>query len=402
LAVPTVIVVGPPPDQIGGMSTVVRQMLAMDFAVRYDVAFLPFTAAVGAEESLLGRTVRHIVQTGLLSSRIRASSASIVHFHTCSGFSFYRTVADMVIARRRGCRTVLHVHGGGFEAFYAGQPRWRRRIIRWALSAADRVVALSAGWHEKLRQIAPKAHVAVIENAVEIPESVRTAQPDETCRFLLLAGMDDWKGVDDLLCACREMRGAEAPIEVVLAGPSGTAGDETVLNEKIRAGNLEGIVRYVGAVQGEEKADLLAWADIYVQPSHYEGMPIAMLEALANGLPVIATGVGAVPEVIEDGRHGVIVPPRRPDALARAMYDLALDPDRRVVMSHAARTLAEERFSLSRFRDDLMSLYDSLITSADGFTHCTRASCYPQSFQPERRCGPAQSRKLPVTHVSEM
>jgi len=289
-----------------------------------------------------------------------------VHFHTCSGFSFYRTAADLLFARRLECLTILHMHGGAFEDFHAGQPSWRRKIIRRVLTAADRVVAVSAGWGGKLRQMAPQARVVVIENAVEIPATVPAAQPRGTCRFLLLAAMDQCKGVDDLLDACKTLQGLEVPTEVVLAGPPGTAGDTTVLHEKIRRRNLEGLVRYVGAVQGQDKDDLLAHVDVYVQPSHYEGLPIAMLEALGSGLPVIATRVGAIPEVIAHGHHGLLVPTRCPDALARAMRELALDCDRRAAMSVAARDLAAQRFSLKRFRKDLFSLYDELFMSACG------------------------------------
>ncbi|MCH7886150.1 MAG: glycosyltransferase, partial [Planctomycetes bacterium] len=94
--------------------------------------------------------------------------------------------------------------------------------------------------------------------------------------------------------------------------------------------------------------------------SHHEGMPISLLEALAHGLPIIATTVGAVPEVITPNQEGLLVPPHNPDLLAAAMGDLAGDPDRRARMSVAARCSAERRFGLGRLRDDLVRLYDAV------------------------------------------
>jgi glycosyltransferase involved in cell wall biosynthesis len=89
-------------------------------------------------------------------------------------------------------------------------------------------------------------------------------------------------------------------------------------------------------------------------------MPIALLEALAHGLPVVATRVGAVPDVIAEGRQGLLVPPRRPGLLADAMRNLARDLQRRKELSCASRRLAQTRFSLDRLRADLLSLYDDI------------------------------------------
>ncbi|MEK7730445.1 MAG: glycosyltransferase family 4 protein, partial [Planctomycetota bacterium] len=105
----------------------------------------------------------------------------------------------------------------------------------------------------------------------------------------------------------------------------------------------------------------LQWADAYVQPSRHEGMPLSLLEALAYGLAVVATRVGAVPEVIDDRLHGLLVPPGDPGQLAHAMRELATDEELREAMSRAGRDLVRRRFNVARFRKDLVSLYDSLV-----------------------------------------
>jgi phosphopantetheine adenylyltransferase len=111
--------------------------------------------------------VRHLGQLRLFVSTIRRTRARIVHIHTCSGFSLYRSALDMVVARLLGSRVILHVHGAAFDKFHAGAGRLLRRVIAWSLTRADRVIALSGGWAQKLRRMAPRACVVVIENAVE-------------------------------------------------------------------------------------------------------------------------------------------------------------------------------------------------------------------------------------------
>ena len=348
------------------MATVVGQTLGLDYAGRFQTALLETTTSSGNGESFLGRIGRHVRQLMRLRQLVRRTHSPIVHIHTCSGFSFYRATLDMLVAKQHGCRVVLHIHGAAFDVFHAQAGFPGRRMIAWSLERADRVIALSDGWRDKLRAMAPKAHVVVVENAVDAPAAVTGKDDDAPCHFLLLARMDVWKGIDDLLDACATLPADGLKFEVTLAGPAGSAGDAAELDRKIRSRSLEETVRYVGEVIGEGKADLLRMADAYVQPSHHEGMPIAILEAIAHGLPIVATRVGAVPEVITHGLEGQLVSPHAPDELARAMQELAANRQRRGAMSRAARELAESRFSVSRLRDDLVAVYDDLTTVRSG------------------------------------
>lgn len=358
---PVVLVLGPGPERIGGMATVVAQTLALDLGGRFVTEFLSNTFAPNGAESVWRRVRRHGGQVRRLRDTIRRLRPGIVHIHTCSGFSFFRSTVDMLVAGWLGCRVILHMHGAGFDTFHRGEPAWRRRLIAWSLARADRVVALSSGWAVKLRRISPRARIHVLENAVDVPQSPPRRRSNGPCRFLLLARMDQWKGIDDLLAASQSLRRSGVAFELTLAGPAGTAGDADALAGKIHEHGLLGFVQYRGSVQGCEKEEQFERADVFVQPSHQEGMPIALLEALACGLPVIATRVGAVPEVLEDQRQGLLIPPHRPDLIAGAMRTLALDGERRQAMSLAAHKLAVERFSTHRLRDDLAALYHDVL-----------------------------------------
>ena len=311
-------------------------------------------------------------------------------------FSFFRSAADMIAAQRLGCRVLLHIHGARFDEFYDRAGRVQRRMIEWSLTRADRVIALSKAWYEKLQAMAGGARLAVVENAVPLPPDISEGRHNGTCRFLLLARMDEWKGIDDLLDACAALHQDGTGLELVLAGPPGTAGNAVVLDQKIHTRNLESVVRYVGPVQGEGKFRLLRRADVYVQPSHHEGMPIAMLEAMSFGLPVIGTCVGSVSEVITDGRHGLLIPAHRPDKLASAMGELASSARRRRAMGHASRELVAARFSLTRFRDDVMSLYDEVVANPRaglrerelrGLPSCWPCCCVRRAWPPSDNPG---------------
>ncbi len=118
---------------------------------------------------------------------------------------------------------------------------------------------------------------------------------------------------------------------------------------------IEGAVQFLG--RREDVRELLALSDIFVFPSLFEGLGVSLLEACGMGVPCVASRVGPIPEVIEDGVTGLLVPPRQPQALAEAILCLASDRERARAMGQRARQVAQERFSVSRMVGALEGLY---------------------------------------------
>ena len=108
---------------------------------------------------------------------------------------------------------------------------------------------------------------------------------------------------------------------------------------------------------------LTAAADLFVLASHHEGIPVAVMEALASGVPVVATRVGGLAEAIDDGTSGRLVPVRRPDLLADAVVALAADPDARRHLS-AGASAASARFSATRSTGEIEAVYDRALAAS--------------------------------------
>jgi glycosyltransferase involved in cell wall biosynthesis len=130
-------------------------------------------------------------------------------------------------------------------------------------------------------------------------------------------------------------------------------------------GPQETFLQGIGGVEllGErdDVPDLLARSDIFALSTLSEGMPISVLEAMAAGLPVVATAVGGIPEIVVDGETGVLVPPQDVGALAAALERLLVDTELRRRMGAAGRARAEQLFDVARFRRDHLELYDRLL-----------------------------------------
>jgi glycosyltransferase involved in cell wall biosynthesis len=177
----------------------------------------------------------------------------------------------------------------------------------------------------------PAGRIATIPNGVELP--ARTADPSRRpARGVVVANLIAYKGHADLVEALALLT---EPPEVRLVGEGPERARLTAL---IRARGLEHVVTLAGA-EPDARARLADY-QFAVLPSHAEGLPNAVLEAMAAGLPVVATSVGGVPEVLTDGVTGLLVPPHDPAALATAIARLVGDPDLRRAMGAAGRRAA--------------------------------------------------------------
>lgn len=178
--------------------------------------------------------------------------------------------------------------------------------------------------------------------------------------------LDRQKGQGVLIAAMERLRALPLRCAILGEGPR-----RPELESAIRRRNLEKSVWLLG-----ERQDMTAWLstlDIFILPSLWEGLPNALLEAMALGLPVIASSVDGVPEAVADGRNGLLVPPGNPQALAAALRRLVLDPDLRSRLGAAARQTVAERFGLIRMMADYESALGAAVSGSARGAGPTRA-----------------------------
>ena len=373
-----VLMLGPAPPQIGGMVTSIDLLMKSPLQQRFTLHRCatparpmsqharpprgPFQRALALPDSF----VRHMGALARLTATIVNRRIDVVHIHTCSHFTFYRNLLDLAVAKWLGRAVVLHIRGGQFERFCASAGRGGRWLIRRGCEAADAVVVLSERWRAALQPFLGNTRVYVIPNGAEVPALERHRPANSpTCRFLYLATLTPAKGLVDLLGAATTLRRQHTPFELLIAGPA-AEGSRAVWERHIREAGLADVTRMAGPVTGPEKTQLLAEADCFVHPSHSEGMPNAILEAAAAGLPVIATAVGSVPELMhgDDGPEPLapLVAPRDPAGLASAMQLLAADPVLRHRIGARLRQRVASDYSLAVVASRVGRLYDSVLS----------------------------------------
>jgi glycosyltransferase involved in cell wall biosynthesis len=288
----------------------------------------------------------------------------IVHVKMASRGSFARKSVAVAMARLFRRKVLIQVHGGGFAVFFSESPPSRKRAIRRTLESADLVVALSDSWRDVLQDMAPEARIRVLMNTVVVSEFAPLAErrpevPPGGGHVLFLGTLNRENGAYDLIEAMSLVVGRRPDVVLELGGDR----DVRQLRDLAEEKGLSRNVRFLGWVRGREKLEAFKRAHVFVLPSYHEGLPNAVLEALAAGLPIVATPVGAVPEIMKDGEHGKFIEPGDVGGLADAIVTLLGDPEARRAMGEAGIATAREKHDANVAARTICGWYEELLRS---------------------------------------
>ncbi len=325
--------VGPDPAGKGGMAAVMRDLLDSSLAERYRLD--PIVTWGGFQPaSRLWVFCRGLVS---LTAWCLRPGKRVVHVHSAVRGSLYRKSVCVFVARLLRRPVVVQIHGGPGDAeeFAARLGPARRSFVRRGLSAANRVLAVSAESARTIERCFGVEGIGVIPNAApSVPARLAGAVAEEP-HVLFIGGFENpVKGGEQMVAAtelCAEDLG-EAVFE--LGGPGEPP---QALRDKLAAMPN---IRWAGWLDRESKGEAFERCGLFVLPSLSEGLPVALLEAMAWGRAIVATRVGGVPDVVSDGVEARIVPPGEPKALAEAIAQLMRDPEARQRLGRAARKRA--------------------------------------------------------------
>ena len=328
----------------------------------------------------LGREIsplRDLVATLRLARLIRRERPDILHTHTAKAGTVGRVAAQL--AGRHKPPIVVHTFHGHVLRGYFGPLRSSlfRLLERWLARRTTALIAVSPQVRDDLvaLRVAPAERFAVIRLGIELDERVAGPQDGrlESRRYLgippdrfavgWIGRMTAVKRTDDVLVAFKQLRdgGVDACLCMVGDGP-----DRVQLERRAHELGVVKDTLFLG--YQEEVAPFYAAFDALVLPSSNEGTPVSAIEALAAGRPVVATRVGGVPDVVQEGEDGFLVEPGATDELADRLARLAHDPELRERMGRAGRERVLPRYAVERLVDDVDRLYRSLLSEVGART----------------------------------
>jgi glycosyltransferase involved in cell wall biosynthesis len=275
------------------------------------------------------------------------SRADIVHVHLGADASLIRKLPIVWFAAKMKKPVILHFHVASTESLFVRTSSWALSALR---SRAALVIALSSSWKTEFEQRWPEIPTSILPNPVSCSANGATKKHGT---ILFLGKLETRKGYTLLLEALPAILREFPTAQLWMAGHGGIEKGR-VLARKL---GVDSSVRFLGWVSGSEKQRVLEEAEILCLPSFAEGVPMAVLEGMAHALPVVATPVGGIPDVIANGRNGVLIPVGHSAAISDAITALLRDPQERRRLGECAQETVRNLCSLERVAAMLSSLY---------------------------------------------
>lgn len=296
-----------------------------------------------------------------MTSTIAGFAPDVVNAH----HQFFTTTPPaLAAAKRLGIPSVLTLHIAGLEDFGGWRGTvsrmYEKVLARRLVARADALVAVSHAV-ATAADVRPGQAIKVIPNGVDL-ERFRPGDPTtgDPVRFVFVGRLIANKGPDVALEAFRVVNGHKPDTRLAFVGDGPML---PMLERTVRVNGLEDVVEFLG--MRDDVAEILRQSDVFVRPSHIEGMPLTILEAMATGLPVVACDVGGVHEIVVHGTTGLIVPPGSKSSVADAMLELLMDQKRRRAMGVAAHERVQGAFSWESTTAANLQLFEDLVGTGD-------------------------------------
>ena len=314
---------------------------------------VPDLAANGIEAVCIGGGRWSLSAPARLRRLLRSWRPNLVHAHLPSTGILARSMASAPVVYTE------HNLAGSYRPITRVLNRMTYRRNREVIAVSDAVAESLAGYP------GPPPHIIANGVIVDTTEDSRRRVREELeigpNRPLVVhvGNIRPWKGHTTLIKAARAVGESIPETVVVSIGGEKHRGDLDRIRREANAEGAGNIVRFLG--RRPDAVDFIASADLLVNPSDVEGLPLVVLEAMMAGTPVVATAAGGVPAIVRDGETGRLVPVGQPQALADAMIDAMTDVEGSKKMAARARTLAESDFGLERMITAQEALYRQVL-----------------------------------------
>ncbi len=338
------------------MEAVLRDVLTSPLSSRYRLYLITSYRS----HRPIRRVLTFAKALGSLARWCRGDGQRLVHVHTAVRGSIYRKSLCVLVAALAGRPVLLQLHAGAgdIDAFAARLDPIRRALFGAAMRRADVVISVSRAGARSIEENFGVDGVLVVPNpAPAVPPANSSANGNGSHpQALYLGGFSNpAKGGDVLLRALPEILDRHPDLRLTLAGSETPPAELTALQRRHPG------VRWVGWLDQRAAREQLAQCDVFVMPSISEGMPVALLEAMAYARAIVATPVGGIPDVVNDDAEAILVPPNDSAALSHGVLRAIGNDQLRTRLGNAARIRVEQAFNRAQIFDRIAAIYDELL-----------------------------------------
>lgn len=339
----------PNPEVKGGIASVVNGYRESWFREKHEIAYV--------ESYRDGSKVQKLIKA--LSGYVHflrelfVNRPNVVHIHSSFGPSFYRKLPFIYLSHLFKIPVVNHIHGAEFEHFYQKASERKRHLIEKAYHKCTRLIVLSKEWKTMIGQIVPADKIDVLENYCILPDNIAVRKKRKG-QILFLGELGERKGcflIPDIL---ERIKKSCPDAHIVMAGD----GQMQQVKEAFAKKGLTDSVTFSGWVRADEKRKLLEESEVFLFPTYYEGMPMAVLEAMSYGLGIVTTNVGGIPRLIIPKQTGYIEEVGEIGKMAEDVVKLLQDEELCRQLGARAREFAAKHYSLDTHLQRLEKIYE--------------------------------------------
>jgi glycosyltransferase involved in cell wall biosynthesis len=349
---PTSLFIGPLPPPVHGVSVLQKSLIESDLKEKYDLRVLDTADRSTKACNTIGKFTLGNVLSALWTSlrlcqKMICFRPKVIYlFISQNRWGFLRDSVLIRIGTLFGAKVVANLAGSLFRDFYNSCPKGRQKRIKRALNRISLVEVLGSKLRPIFEGLVPADRIVVTPNGVRI-ENYENIASERFVRkpgrsILFMSTLRNSKGLGDLINAFDICAAAFQDTRLIIAGNWGTQPDKEPVIDILEKCGFKDRIDFLGVVTGGEKLETLKTADVFCLPSWSEGQPVAILEAMAAGLPVITCDRGVITDMIIDGKGGFIVPPKQPQAIAEKLELLFRSPE---------LMLEQGKFNLERVRE---------------------------------------------------
>lgn len=344
--------VGNHPSVKGGITSVIGQLLNYDWSTEdIEIKFIP----TYIDSNNLKKITYFASAYIKIRKQLQMAWPNVVHIHMSYKGSFRRKYMIHKLCKKYGISDVVHLHGSEFKKWYDESDDRTQEKIRKLLRECTAFIVLGEKWDTVVKTIEPTTNTLVISNAVHIPQE-KVQWNEDRFQVLFLGVMIQRKGVVDILKAVNILKNSNKMqnLHFVIAG---SGEEEDQLKRQAERLGLTNEIEFVGWITGEKKKRLLRESQVLILPSYYEGLPVAVLEAISYGMPVVATDVGDISSAVHDGVNGYLIQPGDAESLADRIEKIHADKKKYILMSEMSRRIATNNFSDEQFFAQIKKSY---------------------------------------------
>ena len=354
-----ILIIGSDSSVKGGITSVINSFLENNWN-NIEVKLLP----TYIEGNVIKKVIFYIKAICTYIFKVINKEFDLVHIHMSYKGSFIRKFLIVKISNLFNKKVIMHLHGSEFEVFYKNSNKLIRKCITNIFEKSECTVVLGEKWREVISNIAPKANIKVFNNAVRIPAE-KVNNDGEVINILFLGVLIKRKGIYELIDAIRILKDKEFfntyNVRFLIGG---TGIEEENIKNKIYQLGIAKHIDMLGWVDKQLKEEVLLKSQILVLPSYNEGLPMAILEAMSYGIPVIASRVGSIDEVVNSS-NGYIIDNITPNEIVKGIEVLLKDKNEWNNYSIAAKNDIYKNYNLDKYFCKFETLYSEIILKGE-------------------------------------